>query len=155
MKLYFVRVYDWDGYADIETDVKESDQTSLNSWIWACSNMEKTLEFAPSAALFFAFLGACRNQTFRKIFPKNLLLNFSNKNCFKVRFIPINQFKPSMNQLRTQTQWLCLQRRLKAGHLSTREKRVCSVIIWRNFIYWLILLIFHRCFITVFWITQF
>lgn len=32
--------------------------TSLNSWIWACSNMENTLELAPSA-LFFAFLGAC------------------------------------------------------------------------------------------------
>jgi len=33
--------------------------TSLNSWIWACSNMEKTLELAPSI-LFLAFLGACR-----------------------------------------------------------------------------------------------
>lgn len=32
--------------------------TSLNSWIWACSNMENTLELAPSAVLFFAFLGA-------------------------------------------------------------------------------------------------
>ncbi len=32
--------------------------TSLNSWIWACSNMENTLELAPSA-LFFAFLGDC------------------------------------------------------------------------------------------------
>lgn len=34
--------------------------TSLNSWIWACSNMEKTLELAPSI-LFLAFLGACRS----------------------------------------------------------------------------------------------
>lgn len=32
--------------------------TSLNSWIWACSNMENTLELAPSALLFLAFLGA-------------------------------------------------------------------------------------------------
>ena len=32
--------------------------TSLNSWIWACSNMENTLELAPSADLFLAFLGA-------------------------------------------------------------------------------------------------
>lgn len=32
--------------------------TSLNSWIWACSNMENTLELAPSAVLFLAFLGA-------------------------------------------------------------------------------------------------
>lgn len=31
--------------------------TSLNSWIWACSNMENTLELAPSAVLFLAFLG--------------------------------------------------------------------------------------------------
>lgn len=34
--------------------------TSLNSWIWACSNMVNTLELAPSAAFFFAFLGDCR-----------------------------------------------------------------------------------------------
>lgn len=33
-------------------------RTSLNSWIWACSNMENTLELAPSAVLFLAFLGA-------------------------------------------------------------------------------------------------
>lgn len=32
--------------------------TSLNSWIWVCSNIENTLELAPSA-LFLAFLGAC------------------------------------------------------------------------------------------------
>lgn len=37
--------------------------TSLNSWIWACSNMENTLEFAPSAALFLAFLGAFHTKT--------------------------------------------------------------------------------------------
>lgn len=32
--------------------------TSLNSWICACSNMENTLELAPSAVLLLAFLGA-------------------------------------------------------------------------------------------------
>lgn len=32
--------------------------TSLNSWICACSNMENTLELAPSALLFLAFFGA-------------------------------------------------------------------------------------------------
>lgn len=32
--------------------------TSLNSWICACSNMENTLELAPSAVLFLAFFGA-------------------------------------------------------------------------------------------------
>lgn len=36
--------------------------TSLNSWIWACSNMENTLELAPSAALFLAFFGAFWNE---------------------------------------------------------------------------------------------
>jgi hypothetical protein len=36
-------------------------KASLNSWIWACSNMENTLELA-SAAFFFAFLGAWDTQ---------------------------------------------------------------------------------------------
>jgi hypothetical protein len=34
----------------------EGTPTSLNSWICVCSNMENTLELAPSA-LFLAFLG--------------------------------------------------------------------------------------------------
>lgn len=37
----------------------EMKPTSLNSWIWVCSNMENTLEPAPSAR-FLAFFGACR-----------------------------------------------------------------------------------------------
>lgn len=36
--------------------------TSLNSWIWACSNIEKTLELAPSAVLLLAFLGALQQK---------------------------------------------------------------------------------------------
>lgn len=43
--------------------------TSLNSWIWACSNMEKTLELAPSALLFLAFFGAFghKQQTIKRM----------------------------------------------------------------------------------------
>ena len=39
--------------------------TSLNSWIWACSNIENTLELAPSAVLFLAFLGAFRQHKWK------------------------------------------------------------------------------------------
>lgn len=43
-------------------DVGEGDPaapTSLNSWIWVCSNMENTLELPPSIR-FLAFFGAWR-----------------------------------------------------------------------------------------------
>lgn len=43
----------------IQADDSTAAPTSLNSWIWVCSNMENTLELAPSV-LFLAFLGAWR-----------------------------------------------------------------------------------------------
>lgn len=47
------------GLQHTEYDTFDRALTSLNSWIWACSNMENTLEPPPSD-LFLAFLGACR-----------------------------------------------------------------------------------------------
>lgn len=49
--------------------------TSLNSWIWACSNMENTLELAPSPVLFLAFLGDCR------VFDNDTLIRSNIRRC--------------------------------------------------------------------------
>lgn len=45
----------------LEETIRGGTLTSLYSWIWLCSNMEKTLEEPPSpaACLLLAFLGAC------------------------------------------------------------------------------------------------